>query len=1231
MRILQVRFKNLNSLAGEWEIDLTHPAFASDGIFAITGPTGAGKTTILDAICLALYGRTPRLNKVTRSGNEIMSRQTGECFAEVTFETQAGRFRCHWSQHRSRKKPDGELQSPKHEIADADSGKIFESKIRGVAEQIEMATGMDFDRFTRSMLLAQGGFAAFLQAAPDERAPILEQITGTEIYSRISIRVHERRSEERNKLETLQAQLAGMQLLNEEDEKQLKSDLEHNILNENNLSQQITQNNQAISWLDNIVSLEKELCIIDERKQNWLTRQKAFLPELEKLNCANQALELAGEFAGLTSLRSEQEADSQNHCNCLQTLPKQDAEVKQAENTLKIAGENLEKKKSVQKENLPVIRKVRELDLKLREKETPIKITGDAIAELEKSIADLSTKNDKDLKSFKAKKNTLNEILQHLAETKEDEGLVENLAVIKSRFDSLRDLNESHLGKVKELGEAETKKAETIKAWINQQANHKAAKKEHDDIMKTLEQKQTELKKVLAGREISEWRNLFSEFKDKKALLEKVSESLRSLTETRRVFGLLNSRNEPLAAEKDLIAQQLQTQTEKVTALEREMNLLETQLSLLKKIRDFEKARQQLEDEQPCPLCGSKDHPFARGNIPVPDETTTELKLVRAGLKKVNDSVSDLKVKQAQIQKDLEQIATGKKECTDWMETEQDRIHLGLTALSIESSGKDVEKILPGLQKENEENLNSASGIVKIAEGFEKEIATLLRSLEKTKEAVIRSELDTQTAGYGKESAEHAAERTQKDFEALATRLAKAQDEVLIDVLPYGIKSLSTDSLDRIILELTSRRDRWLSRQKEKSELEQQISSLNIQTQHQTEQIGRSEIELKKQQQIYSILLGELEAIANERRILFGHKNPDDEETRMSAATESAEKDFENTRLILDTASQKLSKLKNRIEELEKSISARADRLKTAEEAFGVRLGIFGFTDETGYLSACLPEEVRKNLMQQAMLLETEQTKLETRRKDKSELLETQRQKQVTDLSREQICKTIDDLVICHRELQQEIGGIRQKLKDNDSTRQKQQEKTMAIDAQKRESSRWDILHELIGSADGKKYRNFAQGLTFEMMIGHANRQLQKMTDRYLLIRDDYQPLELNVVDNYQAGEIRSTKNLSGGESFIVSLALALGLSHMASKNVRVDSLFLDEGFGALDEDILDTALETLSGLQQDGKLIGVISHVLALKERINAQIQIIPQTGGRSLISGPGCNRLNHSFDTNL
>ncbi|NCC76790.1 MAG: chromosome segregation protein SMC, partial [Clostridia bacterium] len=177
------------------------------------------------------------------------------------------------------------------------------------------------------------------------------------------------------------------------------------------------------------------------------------------------------------------------------------------------------------------------------------------------------------------------------------------------------------------------------------------------------------------------------------------------------------------------------------------------------------------------------------------------------------------------------------------------------------------------------------------------------------------------------------------------------------------------------------------------------------------------------------------------------------------------------------------------------------------------------------------------------------------------------------------------------------------------------------------ECRKWDRLQLLIGSSDGKKYRNFAQGLTFERMVAQANQQLMQMTDRYLLVRDTEQPLNLNVIDNYQAGETRTTRNLSGGESFLVSLALALGLSKMASRKIRVDSLFLDEGFGTLDDDALETALETLSGLQAENKLIGVISHVPALKERISTQIRIQAQAGGKSIISGPGVERI-HPLD---
>src|SRR5690554_4511125 len=372
MRILQVRFKNLNSLVGEWEIDLMHPAFVADGIFAITGPTGAGKTTILDAICLALYGRTPRLNKVTKSGNEIMSRQTGECFAEVTFETQAGRYRCHWSQHRARRKADGELQPPKHEIANADTGKIFESKLRGVAEQIEQATGMDFDRFTRSMLLAQGGFAAFLQAAPDERAPILEQITGTEIYSQISIRVHERMRAEKDRLNLLQAETAGIEILDPEQEKEIDLTLQTKQQQETERAAKSANTAKAIAWLSNIDGLKQEIGnLVDEagKLQNDID---AFKPEREKLNLALNAATLDGDYATLTATRKQQ-ADDKDALKAEEAaLPKLESSAKQQAEVLKAAEQQTVQAKETLKTATPTLQRVRSLDQKLADQKKAV-------------------------------------------------------------------------------------------------------------------------------------------------------------------------------------------------------------------------------------------------------------------------------------------------------------------------------------------------------------------------------------------------------------------------------------------------------------------------------------------------------------------------------------------------------------------------------------------------------------------------------------------------------------------------------------------------------------------------------------------------------------------------------------------------------------------------------------------------------------------------------------------
>jgi len=163
------------------------------------------------------------------------------------------------------------------------------------------------------------------------------------------------------------------------------------------------------------------------------------------------------------------------------------------------------------------------------------------------------------------------------------------------------------------------------------------------------------------------------------------------------------------------------------------------------------------------------------------------------------------------------------------------------------------------------------------------------------------------------------------------------------------------------------------------------------------------------------------------------------------------------------------------------------------------------------------------------------------------------------------------------------------------------------------------ILSDLIGSADGKKFRVFAQSLTLESLLVGANTHLKELAPRYLLERVPGHDLDLQVIDQDLADEVRSVHSLSGGESFLISLALALGLSSLASQEVRVESLLVDEGFGSLDGDTLEVALSVLDSLQATGRKVGLISHVPGFAERIGAQVIVTPLGGGRSSVRVQG------------
>jgi exonuclease SbcC len=1223
VRILGVRFKNLNSLVGEWHVDFTHPAYSSDGIFAITGPTGAGKTTILDAICIGLYGRTPRLDKVTKSSNEIMSRQTGECFAEVTFETQKGRYRCHWSQHRARRRPDGELQQARHEIADADSGTVLESRLAQVGEAVEAATGMDFERFTRSMLLAQGGFAAFLQAPPDERAPILEQITGTKIYSSISMKVHERRTEERDKLQLLQAELKGIQVLDPDEERGLQTSLEEKQSRETELAIRVEDLRKAALWLDRVAALEMETTELDKKLQEIEKSRQAFAPEAKKLELARKALSLEGDYRGVAALRAQQAGETKELDCAVAVLPERQKTCDKTLALKQAAETRLVEARAWQQAEGEVIKKVRDVDTRLGETKKYREEKDRAIAEAERQgkayqsqIADL----DRELKQALADREAVHD---YLAKRAGDAALPATIAVITRGFTAIRDLEGRQVKAHEALAEVARNRKSAAEAFKKIETDHEKIRRELDTGQSALKGLTEEINAILKDRDIDEWRRQIDTLKDRERLLSKTGETIAWMDKNSRALDDLKRGLETLKATYAKLMGEITSASDQKALLEKNCGTLESEVSLLNRIRKLEEERQRLEDGKPCPLCGATDHPYAEGNVPELGKAETALKNARAELNNLSETLGKLKNEEAKTSVEIAhteketkakkaELDVGEKECTDAL------LRLNIDAVPEERAGK-IREALEGVQAK----IAETAGIVAAAEEKTKAEKAAQTALERLRVQYESSGKALQDASHKLETAGGDHQRLIKESETLEEEARKARAAALKDVEPFGIGQLPSIDLDAILNDLTERKETWQAKLGEKTAHEKKSDELKAERDKTCTLLESLERDLAARRRDRDNLIAQCGSLMVSRRELFGEKDADREEKRLADAVNHAEKALEKAREEYGNVEKEIGALNEKIASLKEKTGNRAIRLIQEEQKLAERVGKAGFADEAEYLASSLSEEERDILAEKENFLIKERTELGARRKDRSEVLEAERLRQVTDLPRETLRERINAGDADLKAIRLDIGGITKGLTENTKMKEKQQERLKHSDAQKKECERWDLLHELIGSADGKKFRNFAQGLTFEMMTMHANRQLEKMTDRYLLIRDSSEPLELNVIDNYQAGEIRSTKNLSGGESFIVSLALALGLAHMASRNVRIDSLFLDEGFGTLDEDALETALETLAGLQQDGKLIGVISHVAALKERIGTQIQVIPQTGGHSGINGPGCRRI--------
>jgi exonuclease SbcC len=388
------------------------------------------------------------------------------------------------------------------------------------------------------------------------------------------------------------------------------------------------------------------------------------------------------------------------------------------------------------------------------------------------------------------------------------------------------------------------------------------------------------------------------------------------------------------------------------------------------------------------------------------------------------------------------------------------------------------------------------------------------------------------------------------------------------------------------------------------------------------ETIAGVETALEEWKQRESGLLSELSAITEQvetlwekRKVLFGNRDPAAEEQRINDAVAKAE-------ALLTGAMESRSAGERRRESAAALLAAEKSAAKTLADQVARRRAKLtaaaqesGFRDVTELLDSRLDETDRVEIEARLQAATDRLHSAETLQAEVTSRLAEKTRAHPAPRPLQEIETEIEAQEAKIATLQQRVGAAEETLRRQREIRENHRVAEREVSERENDYRRWNHLRRLIGSHKGDEFRKFAQGLTLEQLLFHANGHLKRLSGRYRLCRRTGDHMGLDILDTHQADARRPTQTLSGGESFQVSLALALALSDLAGRRRKVESLFLDEGFGQLDQHALDTALGTLETLRSRGRTIGVISHVSALKERIPVQIQVERQTGGAGRI----------------
>ena len=1201
MKLLKLTLENLNSFQRKVELDFVENRHLKDAsLLAITGPTGSGKTTLLDALCVALYNRTPRLSS---TGNQnpanLLNQGKTEGFAEIIFEANGTRYLSEWRVSRKR---NGELNTPKVLLKNCDTEKLISERRSSHSKAIQEILGLDFESFNRSVLLAQGQFAAFLRADIDTRRQILEATTGVDIYDQLRQPLNTKTETVKGEYEKIEVVFNRIPAVTSEELERIQVQLKESETETQSLEEEQKKIQQQIEKEKDRSLLNQQLTDAQARRKQLVQEQ----PEIDRIQSefdnAERAERINPEAQTFQRARQNFECAQSALAETERALENSQSEYDETKETFDRIDAQYQSMVAEYAPTMEVYNKARAEEIRAKTQFDEIDKRKNEVKTVNATIDQLTT----DAVSQEKEKAKLEQMIEanqmfldeNLLPVDSDQGFSQ----AKAHFATLTEKEKIQRSKSKELSEIQSKIA-------LQQHNLDTLKKRLEtlgDEKKLADAALTETESQLRDRQdqgsMETWRAQKETASQLRPLAREYENVIHRRSETQKQ---LDQRHEELNEAKNQVIEFKHT-------LEIEIKNVELAEARVKQCQAEEKSalianqvillrKGHLHLKKPCPVCGAIEHPWAGKEEP---EEEAHIERAQRALAEATAQLQSQQKHQNTVQ---EQYTLTEKNQVNLHE-QNNELGKQINILDEEITLKTAQwrRIYPELDP----SLEHIDDKIDEAELCVEQLQTAMK-------AHTQASNDQKFAIQSLNNQAEKIQSVETDLKGCRDQLQRLTDELnLLNEEILGIKTkfwdfLPEDFHGEIPQEALNQFEERIHAVKTRKEClideRSQLDRLSVEirsTAGQLESENHRKKELDSEIVRYQVEGDRLLAACAEKT---GGLTAAEAIQKLEAKIATITKQRNNAEEILRKKQEKIIKTQTHKNGAESEAIKCNNEFDAARDSYQGALANAQFDSIEAHEQACRDGswlEASKTRLQQ---YNNEQYMIESKIAELEMLFA---ETPFDSCLMESLQDTKSNIAAELGTKAKHIWELRKTLDDMETHRREREEQAFVLEQARKEKERWEILQKEIGN---NKLRHFALQRTFDRLIHLTNQQLERVTDRYTLKVESMK--DMVVLDKWNANEERPVETLSGGESFLTSLSLALALSEMSRGRTQLNSLFLDEGFGTLDSETLDIAIAALEGLQMQGHSIFLISHIGELTRRIPVRIAVQKMGNGSSQV----------------